>query len=141
MDVNGDGVVSFYEYTTLQLQLIQPEKYAATVKSLETLLPTVAASRKAEKDRAAEERRLTIATKAKAFNYRLERILSAHGGAAAVVVGSGARAAVRGWDSHGRDPESHTELTDIYGDSCPGVENLHSRNFCIENNSRKCTMI
>ena len=66
-----------------------------------------------------------IAAKAKAFNYRLEQILSAHGGAAAVVVGSGARAAVRGWDSHGQDPESHTEQTDIYGDSRPGEESLH----------------
>ena len=89
--------------TTLQLQLIQPEKYAATVESLTTLLPTVAAHRKAEKDRAAEERRLTKAAKAKAFNYRLEQILSAHGGAAAVVVGNGAQSAVRSWDSQCQD--------------------------------------
>jgi hypothetical protein len=125
MDANGDGVVSFYEYTNLQLKLIQPEKYAATVKSLATLLPTVAAHRKAEKDRAAEERRLTKAAKAKAFNYRLEQILSTHGGAAAVVVGSDARAAVRGWDSQRQDPEPHTEQTDISGVSWPGENRLH----------------
>ena len=124
MDASGDGVVSFYEYTTLQLQLIQPEDYGTTVKSLRTLVPQVAAHRKAEKERVAEEKRLIKAAKAKAFNYRLEQILSAHGGAAAVVVGSGsaggrhytddgsslilgdgARAAVRGWGSHGAEPE------------------------------------
>lgn len=128
MDASGDGVVSFYEYTTLQLQLIQPEDYGTTVRSLQTLLPQVAAHRKAEKERVAEEKRLVKAAKARAFNYRLEQILSAHGGAAAVVVGSGsasgrhytdddsnlilgdgARVAVRGWDNHGPESESHPE--------------------------------
>ena len=48
MDVNKDGVVSFYEYTTVQLQLVQPEDYGKTVKSLAKLLPQVAEHRRAE---------------------------------------------------------------------------------------------
>lgn len=119
MDANGDGVVSFYEYTTLQLQLINPEDYKRTVKSLTTLLPQVAANRTAEKNRRSQERQKVRAAKARAFNYRLEQILSSHGGAAAVTIGhnqipgDGARAAVRSWDSHGveSEPESQQNQT------------------------------
>lgn len=149
MDANGDGMVSFYEYTTLQLQLIQPEDYGKTVESLTRLLPQVAVYRQAKKERLAKERRVAKEAKARAFNYRLERILSAHGGAAAVVVGrdslatslelsddnsiasngqisnDGARTAVRSWNSHGVDQESGSrpEHTSKYG--ARRSDNLH----------------
>ena len=41
MDVNCDGAVSFYEYSTVQLSLVKPEDYGRTVASLSKMLPQV----------------------------------------------------------------------------------------------------
>ena len=40
MDLNKDGAVSFYEYSTVQLKLIAPEEYGPTVKMLTRVLNT-----------------------------------------------------------------------------------------------------
>ena len=109
MDLNKDGAVSFYEYSTVQLKLIAPEEYGPTVKMLTRVLKEVASRREqlaVEKERARQDARAKAAA---AFNYRLERILSAHGGVAAVTgsVGTadGVHTAVRSWADRGRPGE------------------------------------